>query len=276
MARQIRAAVSALWIFALSGAPAVAAAQLLPHRAVYDLGLKKAESRSGISGASGRMVLEVTGSDCEGWSVSFRIVNEFVLSAGRSRLVDSRSSSWESGDGNNMRYSQRQYIDNRLESEVLVSAELGRDGAEGSGKTTKPEEAAFSLPNGVIFPVAHQKRLIDAAEAGQSRDEATVFDGSEGTKPYLAISFIGGGQQAAAPDNATGDGVAGLGQAQYWPVTLSYFPLAGTGGEETPTHQISFRMYENGVATDLVLDYGEFSLDGTLSSLDLMEMPACP
>lgn len=271
------AALSALWMAAAAWAGAAEAVQLLPHRAVYDLALRKAEGRSGVSGASGRMVVELTGSDCEGWSISFRIVNQFALNAGRVRLVDSRSSSWEAGDGASMRYAQRQYVDNRLESEVLVSAERGSESQDGKAKATKPKAESFSLPKKAVFPVAHQKHLIEAAQAGQSRDQTTVFDGSEGAKSYLAITFIGARQQAQnPPDKVSGNGVKVLTEAPYWPVSLSYYAAAATGGEETPTHQLSFRMYDNGIATDLVLDYGDFSLDGRLASLDLIEKSACP
>ena len=93
------AVVSALWIAPATVWAGASAAgdevRMAPHRAVYDLELASSEARAGLSGASGRMVLEVTGSECEGWSVEFRIVNDFALSTGETRLVDSRSSSWE-------------------------------------------------------------------------------------------------------------------------------------------------------------------------------------
>jgi hypothetical protein len=35
-------------------------------------------------------------------------------------------------------------------------------------------------------------------------------------------------------------------------------------------------MYANGVATGLVLDYGDFTLGGTLANLEMLEAPECP
>jgi len=267
--------VSVLWMgFA---ATAVAApVQLAAHRAVYDITLKSANDRSGISGASGRMVVEVTGSDCEGWSIGFRIVNQFTLSAGRTRVVDSRSSSWESGDGSSMRYAQRQYVDSRLEEETLVSADASKDGGEGSGKATKPKEEVFKLPVNAVFPVAHQKHLIEQARLGETRDESLIYDGSEGAKPMLAITFIGlRSDEQPLPDLA-GDAAGALKAVPSWPVTLSYYPSGPGAGEETPSHQISFRMFDNGIAGDLVMNYSEFALAGKLSSIDLLKQPPCP
>ncbi len=57
-------------------------------------------------------------------------------------------------------------------------------------------------------------------------------------------------------------------------MTVSYYALEG--GSETPEYQVSFDMYENGVATGLVLDYGDFALSGTLADLKLLDMPDCP
>lgn len=275
-ARQVVcAAVSALWTVA--GAAAAEQPQLVPHRAVYDLALKSAQPRAGISGASGRMVIEVGGSRCEGWTVSFRIVNQFQLSTGESRLVDSRSSSWEAGDGSTMRYSQRQYVDNRLENDVLLTASQGSGQSPGQGVITKPEEERFDLPPGTVFPVTHQNRLLAAAVAGDSRDESTVYDGSDGAKSFIAISFIGPRRE---PEPLTG-GVAGSGTAiladlASWPVTISYYQASDSPqGEETPSHQVSFIMYANGIAGDLSLDYGDFALDGKLANVEVLDRPPC-
>ena len=37
----------------------------VPHRGIYDIGLKSAQDRSGITSAQGRMVIEVQGGSCE-------------------------------------------------------------------------------------------------------------------------------------------------------------------------------------------------------------------
>lgn len=271
--------VSALWIAVGTdwAAASWAGDQLAPHRAVYDLELESAETRAGLSGASGRMVLEVTGSICDGWTVSFRIVNDFTLTAGGTRLVDSRSSSWEAADGTMMRYSQRQYADSRLESEILLTLTRPAVDQPGEGVITKPEEETFILPAGAMFPVAHQNKLLEAARQGESRDDSMVYDGSDGARTYQAISFIGDRQEPEAlAGEVKGSGVEGLARLASWPVTISYYPLGETPqGEETPSHQVIFRMYANGVAGDVKLDYGDFALAGKLRDIELFEVPAC-
>lgn len=65
----VRSKLAALFLAGVSGtahaaAPSVGAgwlAGLIAHRAIYDLELKDASERSGISGMSGRMVYEFNG-----------------------------------------------------------------------------------------------------------------------------------------------------------------------------------------------------------------------
>ena len=71
-------------------------------------------------------------------------------------------------------------------------------------------------------------------------------------------------------------GAAALAELPSWPVTISYFPLGeAPQGEETPSHQVIFTMYSNGVAGNVTLDYGDFALDGTLSGIELLDKPEC-
>lgn len=269
-------AVSALWMIAAGSVAAAEDAVLEPHRAVYDLQLEQASARTGIAGVSGRMVLEVTGSECDGWTVSFRNVNDFSLSEGSNRLIDHRSSSWEAGDGSTFRHTQRQYVDGRLEEEMMVTVTRGGADEAGRGAITKPEEMSFTLPEGSLFPVAHQNKLLAGAAAGERRDESTVYDGSDGATSYRAISFIGPQRPPEAPERATGSGAEALAEQPSWPVTISYFPAGEVPqGEETPSHQVSFDMYANGVAGDLVLDYGDFALEGTLTEIEMLDQPSC-
>jgi hypothetical protein len=277
--RRICAVVSALWIAPATGWAGASLAseevRMAPHRAVYDLELASAEARAGLSGASGRMVLEITGSECDGWSVEFRIVNDFTLSSGETRFIDSRSSSWEAADGTRMRYSQRQYADSRLESEVLLSVSRDAVDEPGEGLVTEPEEETFTLVPDALFPVAHQNKLLAAARQGERRDDSPVYDGSDGAKTYQAISFIGERQDPQSLSSEVEGGEA-LAELPSWSVTISYYPLGETPqGEETPSHQVIFKMYDNGVAGDVTLDYGDFALEGKLTDIEMLDVPEC-
>ena len=66
----------------------------------------------------------------------------------------------------------------------------------------------------------------------------------------------------------------GLAELASWPVSIGYFEVKG--GDLTPSYQIDFRLYTNGVSRALVIDYGDFSIQGKLSSLEYLKAEACP
>lgn len=256
---------------AQEGLPAIA-----PHRAVYDLEMESSEDRLGLADASGRLALEFAAADCEGWTVNMRIVNRLRTRNGTSRTIDSRSSSWESADGTSMAFTLRRYVENTVDEETKGVAERGGDGKPGHVAMEKPAEDAFDIPAGAVFPVEHTKRILKAALDGARREVSLVYDGSEEKTVYKAITFIG---ERRAPGETRLP--AGLGEElksmASWPVSISYFDETKTAdGEETPSHQVSFTMFENAVASNLTLDYGDFSLSGTLSTLELLDAPECP
>ncbi|MFO1090139.1 MAG: cell envelope integrity EipB family protein [Hyphomicrobiales bacterium] len=247
------------------------AAALVPHRAVYDLSLKSAQDKSGITSAQGRMVIEVKGGTCEGWTVDFRMVNQFTTEGGTSKLLDVRSSSFETLDGKEMRYNERQFVDNALEEETVLSAKQGESGKPGAGKIEKPDPATFEVPPGAVFAVSHQLRLVEMARKGETRDQSIVFDGSDNDKSMEVISFFGPKEKAPA-----NDALKAVNGMDVWPVSVSYYSLDKGQTSDTPEYQVQMKLYDNGVSGDLTLDYGEFALDAHLTRLDLLDPTKCP
>ena len=145
---------------------------------------------------------------------------------------------------------------------------------------TKPETKKFNAGT-VVFPTEHMRLLIEAALAGKTLLEVAVYDGSEtGEKIYQSLSVIG---RRIAPDRkpedsaADKDALAGLAR---WPVTISYFDKTkektdDQPGEQIPIYAISFEMYENGISRALRLDYGDFVIDGKMSSLEVKPVKGC-
>jgi hypothetical protein len=122
----------------------------------------------------------------------------------------------------------------------------------------------------------HTAQLIAAAKRGELHFEATVFDGSDlGQKVFQTTAAIG---KAGAGDPTELEGVANAeslkGQTS-WPMTVAYFNTNAGQGEGTPEHEMSFRVYPNGVIRSVRLDYGTLRLDGRLSQIDFLEAKPC-
>ncbi len=257
---------------------ALAAPSMVAHRAVYDLGLAEASDRSGIASVSGRLVLEINGSVCEGFAINSRIVTRFTTNQGKTNQTDIRSTSWESGDGKSFRFGTRQYLNQQLGDKSKGRASRGAEGKPGIGVLTEPTEETFELPPEAVFPSEHNKRIMETAFAGKSIDNSLVYDGTEGKKIYNATTIIGREKAPGKSDlSQAGETAQPLGKLRSWPVTVSFFEVGEkAGGEQTPSHEVSFVLYENGVSAKLLLNYGDFSIKGVLAGLEVFTPPACP
>ena len=251
------------------------ASVVVPHRAIYDLQLLRTTQGANVGAVSGRMAYEVSGSECDGWTVSFRLVNRFDYTEGTSRLFDTQSSSWETGDGKEMNYSEKEYVDSKQESEKRLAVARADKNSAGEVRITLPTEKKLTISAETVFPMRHQLRLMDAAAKGETRDVSLVYDGSDEEKSVRAITTIGkkinAGEGKKDKDNAQ---AAPLLSLPSWPVTIGYYSLDESNAV-TPLYQINFDMYENGVSTGLVMDYGNFALSGKLAHLELLKAETC-
>lgn len=254
-----------------AGAAGVNASMLAPHRAVYDLELKESSDRSGIQGLKGRMVYEFNGSACEGFTTTFRYVTK--ISTGEDdRLTDQQTTTFESGDGKEFRFLTKSFVDDKLDTETRGTATGSNEGLQVA--VTKPQEANYKLDKS-FFPTTHLLDMIGRAEKGERFYEAQIFDGTDEADRTLTTTVIIGDRNKAANEGDDKAVAQSLEKDGYFPVSVSYFDEKSEGGAEVPTYQIGFKLYENGVTRDLVMDYGDFSMTGKLVDLKLYDAPDC-
>jgi hypothetical protein len=251
------------------------AAKIAPHRAIYELQLDARSEDSKFSAVEGRLAFEVDDAGCDGWTVSFRMANRYTPLEGNVRLVDTQSTSYETIDGTKYDYSEKTFVNQTLESETRLKVLRAAAGAAGSGAMTLPNPKDFEVDSGSVFPMQHQLRIMNMAEMAEARDTSLVFDGSEDEKPFRTITFIGKEKPAGSAklDSANAD-LGPLRPLRAWPVTMSYYDTAGDN-QDTPNYTVTFDLFENGVASGLRMDYGEFKMKGELSRLEMLEAEAC-
>src|SRR3954470_8236315 len=268
------------------GAHEVATAQgaaktvkLAPHVAIYDLTLKSSRGKRALESVRGRIVYDFSGSSCEGYALNFRQVTELDSGEGKVALSDLRTATWEEADGKSFRFKSQNYMDSKQIGDVDGRADRANSSTV-AVKLSKPEDKKFEAGK-VVFPTEHMRLLIEAARAGKTLLEVAVYDGSEsGEKIYQSLSVIGRRIEAdKKPEDAAANKDALVGLAR-WPVTISYFDKAAKKaddepGEQTPVYAITFEMYENGISRSLKLDYGDFVIDGKMSSLEVKPAKAC-
>mgnify|MGYP001195773646 CR=1 FL=1 len=252
------------------GARAAVAANLVPHRAVYDIELKEASERSGIEGLRGRLVFEFNGSECTGYTTNFRFVNR-IDTGDEVRVTDQQSVLFEDLKTGRFDFESKSFTDDSLDKDVSGHASDLKEGVK--IELTEPARRTVELASSQ-FPTEHMLDIIERARKGRTIFETRIFDGSEdGDRSYLTTIVVGNSQPPVTGDpeaQAVGD----LAKSAYWPVSIAYFEEKGSG-DQLPIYTQSFKLYENGITRDLTLDYGDFVLSGKLAKLEILGDGTC-
>lgn len=250
---------------------------MAPHRAVYEMSLANARGGSGVTQVSGRMVYELIGSVCEGYTQNMRFVTRMVNQSSTTTVTDLRSSSWEEGTGRRFRFNSSQFRDEKATEVTAGDAARATTTDDVKVELTKPAKKDLSLSARTYFPVQHSIALIEAAKAGRELFRGDLYDGSEkGEKVYDTVSAIGrviasgGNRKLPVVKNADR-----LNDIAAWPVSIAYFEPRSDRKDVVPVYELSFLFFENGVSRSLLIDYGEFAIRGDLTEINFLEPTKC-
>jgi hypothetical protein len=268
---RILAALGVIALFSANTASSPAAQSALPglqsHRAVYAMSQHIGSTANDIAGVKGR--LEITFEvACDGWRMEQYIGFRLYHAEGAGLEHVAHLSGWESADGVDFWFNTRSYQDRQLLEELSGDARL--KGAEKSGEVrfAMPEKKVRPLPAGTTFPARHLAELIDTARAGKRQLTRTVFDGSTMDSPYEITAFIGG-ERPVGGENLP----SVVATKRSWPFRLAYFKQAAM--QPSPEFELSAILYENGIAGDMIYDYGDFAIDVKLRELEVLPAPEC-
>ncbi len=259
-------AIGAFAIRALAiGAPAVpaapAAAQLAPHRAVYELSLEA--TSPGLADAHGAFAIEWRQA-CSGTASQQRLWFVGRTQDGGTFDYDVRFATWESNDSSTLRFTMRSFAAGELVEEFRGTASMPNGGGPGGAVYTLPEGLEVRLPPGTVFPTRHLEQLIAAARAGERVTTSDLFDGAGDADDALAAVTAVIGDRVAA--EAAAD--------EAWPVALAYHPLRADD-VGMPAFELSFDLTGRGVMRRVVLDYGDFALRARLDEIEMLTPQAC-
>jgi hypothetical protein len=252
---------------------AEAAPTVAPHRAVYDLSLMRASPS--LQSASGRLAFEIEGSTCEGFTVSFRMATRYRPKEGEMTLIDTSTTTYEGPGALDFRHQITERVDGALRDDHRVK--MTRATAEAAGEasiSSKPGEA-FTVSAGTLLPMQHQLRLMALGRGGgRARFERHLRRLGRG-QVLPGHHLRGQGETGGKPAARCRKPRRGAAQG---PVRMADVGelFRARGQCRNPEYQVSFDLFENGVATGLVLDYGEFALAGKLADLKMLEAAECP
>ena len=252
-------------------APAATTAPLAPltaralasHRGVYSLTLDRARENSTIVDVSGAMLFELIDA-CESWTTRQRFTMTLRNREGTELETGSDYATLESMDGRTLRFSLTQVTQGAVSSRVVGQAELGPDGS-GVARYSEPDVKELPIPAGTLLPNTHTIATLNAARAGQRLLVAPIFDGTtaDGAQQTTTVMSPWQGPQPVpeAPSLST------LGSSR---MRIAFFEPDGeqAGGARTPSYEVSLRYFENGVADDMIMDFGDFTVRAKLMKLE--------
>jgi hypothetical protein len=242
--------------------------ELSPHKAVYDMRLGRVRSGADVAGAKGSLVMEWVKS-CAGWTVKQRVRLRLINNEGRSIDTDANFSSFESLDGLSYRFTARNTRSGAVTEDIRGNARIKEKGGAGSADFTSPKGIRYDLPKGAIFPTEHAIHLIRGARLGKSQVFRLVFDGATDDGPLEVNAFIFGHLPKASARWAKRK----LTNRPSWYLRLAFFPAAKS--KALPEYELGLRLFDNGVADDFELDYGSFTVNAVLKSIEALSKPKC-
>ena len=241
------------------GADAMAA-----HRAAYNLSLDRVRENSDIARARGIMVYEVLDA-CDGWATRQRF--SLVLTDRDGQEVDTGSdyATYETKDGRRIRFSLTQTTQGAVTSRISGEAEITPEG--GRVRYTDPEPKEEPLPPGTLLPMLHTIRALEAARRGERMLVAPLFDGTSADGAQDSTTIISAWQ--GPQPNPRFPALSTFGSAR---MRVAFFDRNDTsgGGASAPDYEVGLRYWENGVADELKMDFGDFVVDGRMEELTLL------
>jgi hypothetical protein len=243
---------------------------ITPHRAIYDLSLGSLKNGSNISSVSGRMLFEWQ-DVCDGWAIQQHLKLHFVYAQGDESDVSSTELTWESKDGKQYSFNMR-HDGNGSKTDRFIGKATQNDKGVHVVYTT-PENKELDLPPGTVFPSSHTEMIIQNALAGEKIFSRRVFDGSDQDGADDVSVFINNADTESEDKPRTNINQNMLMNDQSWPVRLAFYKIASDASE--PDYEMNLDLLSNGIARRMMIDYGDFSVTGTLSDLEELPTPEC-
>jgi hypothetical protein len=266
---RIRAALAALLLIlpaGLAGAasapapvPPQAVVPLAAHKALYAMTLSNARDGDVVA-ARGTMGYEVTDA-CDGWAVRQRLEMVLTNTDGQDIQMVSDYATWESKDGLRFRFHVKQMTDTAVTSQTDGEASLTRTGGPGEAHYTTPHDDTKALPAGTLFPMAHTAAILAAAREGKKFLALPLFDGTDenGVEDSSIVVL-----DTKPPFKTAWPPLSELPSTR---VKLAFFDRQP--GTSTPNYEVAMRYWENGVADDLQMDFGDFVMDAKMKEFAL-------
>ncbi len=240
----------------------VNADNLASHKALYEVKLSETRSGSQIVNISGQMMYDWQHT-CDSWLSDHRFNMLYEYADTPPMRLISNFSTFEAVDGSSLDFSSQRKSNGDLFEEI-------RGYAEGDRATYRlPEDVTIDLPEGTLFPVAHTLEVAKQIREGRTFFNAVIFDGSDTDGPIAVSSFVGKPVDPTPLFEGREELDLSLLESPAHKVRLAFFPLQADQG--TADYEMDLIFHENGVISDMTVEYGAFTVTQKLIALEKLE-----
>ncbi len=263
------------------------AQSLTPHKALYDVQLVSTKNGSQMANISGKMFYEWKPS-CEGWITNHRFSLNYDYADSPSINISSDFTTFETFDGKSLNFSSRRKRNGEVYEELRGRADLTAKGADGTATYSIPENLTFDLTRNTLFPTGHTINLLEQARQGKKFYNVRIFDGSDDEGPVDINSFIGtkvegkksGEASKISPQKSNSFKPAStnsidnsLTDVPGWNVRMAFFPT--NTPESASDYELSMVFHENGIISDMMIEYADFTVRQKLVALEKVAPETC-
>ena len=249
-----------------AGIPALAF-EIAPHRAVYDLSLAGSKGNSQVVDVTGAMEFDWEDA-CDGWSVTQRTAMAFSYQSGQTVIIGWNLVTWESKDGLRYRFFIRNLENGEVKEEYRGEAHLDGPGQGGVADYTVPEGRKIQPAARHAVPHRPYRR---PAEAYRGRREFPLGDDLRWLRRGRRFRYQRARHQEPGDRGRRGRPLAAVVGRPSNRVHLAFFKH--NDGSTEPEHEQQLRLHMNGIVESIVLDFGDFNVEGKLKELKALKPP---
>jgi hypothetical protein len=236
-----------------------AAAGLTGQDALYNLSLAKVRTHD-VTGATGQMRFSIA-DGCTGWGTTQHMTLLIRNADGSLTKTVTDYVTWETKAGNMLTFNLSE--EDNDGKPVIDDAGTAIRAADGSGTITysTPANRVMTMPPGTLFPMTHTAAILSASLQGKKFISVPLFDGTtdDGAQHTFVVILDRHGP-AATP-------FAGLGKLSSTDVDIAFYERKHS--DQNPDFRSQMLYYDDGVANNIMMDFGDFVMRGRLERLDI-------
>lgn len=238
---------------------ALAAAGLTGQDAVYALSLAKVRTHD-VTGATGQMRFSIA-DGCTGWGTTQHMTLLIRNADGSLTKTVTDYVTWETKNGSRLTFDLREKDNDGKPFTDDAGTAIRKPDGSGTITYSTPANRVMAMPPGTLFPMAHTAAILAAGKAGKKFISVPLFDGTtdDGAQHTFVVIL---GRHGPAPSR-----FPQLAKLSSTDVDIAFYERKNS--DQNPDFRSQMRYYDDGVANDIMMDFGDFVMRGKLERLNI-------